>query len=137
MAQVQQQMHQQQQVATRRRITEQELMAHDIKENEHDIYYSQRYYDDNYEYRHVSLPKLIARWIPQNTLLSEHEWRSYGIKQSQGWVHYMLHRPEPHILIFRREKNYQEKYAAQIQQQQQLQQQVQQEGKVKLGGLAG
>jgi len=22
--------------------------------------------------------------------------------QSQGWVHYMAHEPEPHILLFRR-----------------------------------
>ncbi len=27
-----------------------------------------------------------------------------------GWVHYIVHAPEPHILLFRREKNYQEKY---------------------------
>lgn len=23
-------------------------------------------------------------------------------EQSQGWVHYMIHEPEPHILLFRR-----------------------------------
>lgn len=30
------------------------------------------------------------------------EWRSIGVQQSRGWVHYELHRPEPHILLFRR-----------------------------------
>ncbi len=27
-----------------------------------------------------------------------------------GWVHYLVHAPEPHILLFRREKDYQIKY---------------------------
>ena len=51
--------------------------------------------------------------------MDELEWRSFGIRQSPGWVHYMIHSktqstlitllldPEPHILMFRREKNYQ------------------------------
>jgi len=42
--------------------------------------------------------------------LSEYEWRALGIVMSPGWEHYMLHEPEPHILLFRREKNYQDKY---------------------------
>jgi cyclin-dependent kinase regulatory subunit CKS1 len=25
------------------------------------------------------------------------------VQQSRGWVHYEFHRPEPHILLFRRE----------------------------------
>lgn len=32
------------------------------------------------------------------------EWRSLGVQQSRGWVHYELHKPEPHILLFRRPK---------------------------------
>ena len=35
-------------------------------------------------------------------LLSENEWRSLGVQQSRGWVHYEIHKPEPHILLFRR-----------------------------------
>lgn len=27
-----------------------------------------------------------------------------GVQQSRGWTHYELHRPEPHILLFRRAK---------------------------------
>ncbi|KAK2159745.1 hypothetical protein LSH36_147g05057 [Paralvinella palmiformis] len=55
--------------------------------------------------RHVMLPKEIAKLVPKNHLMSESEWRSIGVQQSQGWKHYMVHEPEPHILLFRRELN--------------------------------
>ena len=64
--------------------------------------YSDKYCDDTYEYRHVILPKELAKTLPQNRLLTETEWRSIGVQQSRGWVHYATHRPEPHILLFRR-----------------------------------
>ncbi|KAG0002398.1 Hexaprenyldihydroxybenzoate methyltransferase, mitochondrial [Entomortierella chlamydospora] len=60
--------------------------------------------------KHVSLPKAIARYVP-NELMSEEEWRSLGVKQSQGWEHYMIHSPEPHVLLFKREKDYQTKHS--------------------------
>ncbi|KAG5452524.1 Cyclin-dependent kinases regulatory subunit 2 [Clonorchis sinensis] len=66
------------------------------------IYYSEKYYDDLHEYRHVHLPKEIAKKVPKNRLMSEYEWRELGIQQSAGWVHYMIHEPEPHIILFRR-----------------------------------
>ncbi|XP_023116871.2 cyclin-dependent kinases regulatory subunit 1 [Amphiprion ocellaris] len=66
------------------------------------IYYSDKYDDDKYEYRHVMLPKDIAKRVPKTHLMSETEWRNLGVQQSQGWVHYMIHQPEPHILLFRR-----------------------------------
>lgn len=34
--------------------------------------------------------------------MSDTEWRSLGVLQSYGWVHYMIHKPEPHVLLFRR-----------------------------------
>lgn len=34
--------------------------------------------------------------------MSETEWRNLGVQQSPGWIHYMMHSPEPHILLFRR-----------------------------------
>jgi cyclin-dependent kinase regulatory subunit CKS1 len=34
--------------------------------------------------------------------LTDAEWRSLGVQQSRGWEHYACHRPEPHILLFRR-----------------------------------
>ncbi|CAN6901165.1 unnamed protein product [Brassica oleracea] len=37
----------------------------------------------------------------------KNEWRAIGVQQSRGWVHYAIHRPEPHIMLFRRTLNYQ------------------------------
>ena len=48
------------------------------------------------------LPKEIAKLVPRERLMSETEWRQIGVQQSQGWIHYMHHKPEPHILLFRR-----------------------------------
>lgn len=59
-----------------------------------------------YIFRHVILPpeiaKQIRRQMEQGLLLSEDEWRALGVTQSRGWEHYSIHRPEPHILLFRR-----------------------------------
>lgn len=65
------------------------------------IHYSERYSDEEYEYRHVILPKPLFKMIPKhffnqdNTgtlrLLSEEEWRGIGITQSLGWEHYEVH----------------------------------------------
>ncbi|KAG8596030.1 hypothetical protein GDO81_001715 [Engystomops pustulosus] len=52
--------------------------------------------------RHVMLPKDLAKQVPKTHLMSEEEWRRLGVQQSLGWVHYMIHEPEPHILLFRR-----------------------------------
>eukprot|EP00438_Fugacium_kawagutii_P013479 Skav208872 [mRNA] locus=scaffold270:108904:109188:- [translate_table: standard] len=69
--------------------------------------YSDKYQDDKYEYRHVILNKATAQkvWRLTNSmgrLMQEEEWRGVGVQQSRGWVHYEFHRPEPHILLFRR-----------------------------------
>lgn len=53
-------------------------------------------------YRHVMLLKDIAKLIPKTPLASEYELRNLGIPQSQGWLHYMIHEPEPHVLLFQR-----------------------------------
>ncbi|KAF3784412.1 Cyclin-dependent kinases regulatory subunit 2 [Nymphaea thermarum] len=58
--------------------------------------------------RHVVLPPEVAKLLPKNRLLSENEWRAIGVQQSRGWVHYAIHRPEPHIMLFRRPLNYQQ-----------------------------
>ncbi|XP_055851833.1 cyclin-dependent kinases regulatory subunit [Episyrphus balteatus] len=70
--------------------------------NPKEIYYSDKYYDDEFEYRHVVLPKELVKLVPKTHLMSENEWRAIGVQQSRGWVHYMIHKPEPHILLFRR-----------------------------------
>ena len=67
-----------------------------------EIEYSEKYNDDEYEYRHVLLPREIYKNIPRNRLLYEEEWRNLGVQQSRGWVHYEIHKPEPFILLFRR-----------------------------------
>lgn len=105
------------------------------------IHYSDRYTDDEYEYRHVILPKPLFKMIPKSyfnpddpgvlRLLSEAEWRGIGITQSLGWEHYEVHgilplfypfilfltvssvAPEPHVLLFRRAKNADSLLAAQ------------------------
>ncbi|KAJ1922916.1 Cyclin-dependent kinases regulatory subunit 2 [Tieghemiomyces parasiticus] len=93
-----------------RKASRPEQRAEDIAKNSGRIFYSERYSDDHHEYRHVTLPAEIARHLPPNKLMSEQEWRSLGVQQSPGWVHYMVHAPEPHILLFRREKDYGLKY---------------------------
>ncbi|KAG7208448.1 hypothetical protein KM043_014674 [Ampulex compressa] len=44
----------------------------------------------------------LARHVPKTHLMSETEWRNLGVQQSPGWVHFMMHVPEPHVLLFRR-----------------------------------
>ncbi|KAF7994143.1 hypothetical protein HCN44_011412 [Aphidius gifuensis] len=66
------------------------------------IQYSEKYNDDKYEYRHVILSSDMARNVPKSHLMTETEWRNLGVQQSPGWVHYMMHTPEPHVLLFRR-----------------------------------
>ena len=42
----------------------------------------------------------------------KNEWRALGVQQSRGWVHYAIHKPEPHIMLFRRPLNYQQNQQA-------------------------
>ncbi|KAL5721024.1 Cyclin-dependent kinases regulatory subunit 2 [Ranunculus cassubicifolius] len=65
----------------------------------------------------VVLPPEVAKLLPKNRLLSENEWRAIGVQQSRGWVHYAIHRPEPHIMLFRRTLNYQQQQENQASQQ--------------------
>ncbi|KAJ1980325.1 Cyclin-dependent kinases regulatory subunit [Dimargaris verticillata] len=83
--------------------------AVDIAKYSAHIFYSERYYDDEFEYRHVTLPKQLVKYLTAE-LMSEDEWRGLGVQQSPGWIHYMIHAPERHILLFRREKDYELKY---------------------------
>jgi cyclin-dependent kinase regulatory subunit CKS1 len=71
--------------------------------NAKEIDYSDKYEDDVYEYRHVILPREKVKSLPSPLrLMSEMEWRAIGVQQSRGWEHYEIHKPEPHILLFRR-----------------------------------
>lgn len=43
-----------------------------------EIFYSDTYKDDIYEYRHVILPPEQAQIVPRTHLLTETEWRNLG-----------------------------------------------------------
>ncbi|XP_076392398.1 cyclin-dependent kinase subunit 30A isoform X1 [Megachile rotundata] len=67
-----------------------------------DIYNNSRNGISLHRKMHVVLPKEMVKLVPSTRLLREQEWRAMGVQQSQGWVHYMIHKPEPHILLFKR-----------------------------------
>lgn len=79
------------QTVMRKKLSNDEQRAADIAEHEDEVFYSARYSDDVSEYRHVIVPKNIAKWLPTGELMEDHVWRSFGIRQSAGWVHYMIH----------------------------------------------
>ncbi|KAK7234286.1 cyclin-dependent protein serine/threonine kinase activator [Aureococcus anophagefferens] len=63
------------------------------------IEYSEKYNDENYEYRHVIMPG-GARWsLPRSALMSEQEWRNAGIQMSRGWQHFDPPPGAPHLLV--------------------------------------
>lgn len=43
-----------------------------------EIEYSEKYFDDYFEYRHVLLPKTTYKKMPRSRLLTEMEWRNLG-----------------------------------------------------------
>jgi hypothetical protein len=47
---------------------------------------SSRAPDDEWEYRHVIVPKALVKYLPKDRLAEEDEWRGLGIRQSPGWV---------------------------------------------------
>lgn len=66
------------------------------------VSYSEKFFDDSFEYRQVTLTEEIYLKTPKGRLLEEVEWRSLGIKQGEGWTHFDIFDPEPHVLLFRR-----------------------------------
>jgi len=64
--------------------------------------YSEKYCDDVYEYRRVTVPRGMLQVLPQNRCMTESEWRAHGITMSRGWEHYDFHTPEANVLLFRR-----------------------------------
>jgi len=104
------------QLTAQEQAAQQKELARKLEEYIQKIHYSDRYSDDEYEYRHVILPKQLLKMVPKDffrpddsgvlRLLAEQEWRGIGITQSLGWEHYEVHAPEPHVLLFRRAKNF-------------------------------
>ena len=64
--------------------------------------YTEKYMDDEYEYRQVLLPRKTAGKVSVDKLLTEKQCIELGIRQSKGWVHYGFHKYEPYILLFKR-----------------------------------
>ncbi|ELQ76747.1 Cyclin-dependent protein kinase CDC28, regulatory subunit CKS1 [Trachipleistophora hominis] len=67
------------------------------------VFYSDPYETNDYIYRHVIIPKSTVQSLPEK-LLNESEWRALGLEMSVGWEHYMIHKPERHVLLFRKKK---------------------------------
>lgn len=67
--------------------------------------YTDKYYDDVYEYRSATVPLHLRSMLEPNKLLTEQEWRELGVQQSKGWEHYCIHDPEPYVLLFRKPLN--------------------------------
>ncbi|KAF5798719.1 putative cyclin-dependent kinase, regulatory subunit [Helianthus annuus] len=47
------------------------------------IQYSEKYFDDTFEYRHVVLPPEVAKLLPKNRLLDEQAWMSLIVANEQ------------------------------------------------------
>ena len=41
-------------------------------------YYSEKYNDDEFEYRHVHIPREWVKLMPRYRLMTEQEWRALG-----------------------------------------------------------
>ncbi len=63
-----------------------------------------KYRDTHLCAQNVNSRGIFSFQVPKTHLMTETEWRNLGVQQSVGWVHYMIHVPEPHILMFRRLK---------------------------------
>ncbi len=47
---------------------------------------------------HVTMHKELYNFLPplyKRSTLGEYAYRDIGIRQSPGWEHYMIHKPEP------------------------------------------
>ena len=62
------------------------------QQSENKVEYSERYTDDENEYRYVILPREMVPSIKNKPVLEEDEWRKMGITQSRGWRHYGFHK---------------------------------------------
>ncbi|KAI8064738.1 regulatory subunit of cyclin-dependent kinase [Gongronella butleri] len=74
----------------------------DVKAHAGKIRKSKTYRSKEYQYRHYHLPLEIAQHMPPNTLLTRKEYLMLGLTISEGWEHYNIYQPEPHIVMVRR-----------------------------------
>ena len=71
--------------------------------NSSNLTYSSLYSDSKYDYVHVTLGDALFAKITPYQLFNESEWSALGIQLSNQWKHYTYFKPEPHILLFRKE----------------------------------
>ena len=55
------------------------------------IMYSDKYDDENFEYRHVTLPPDLAKLVPRNHLMTETEWRNLGRFSEENKIKYDMY----------------------------------------------
>lgn len=68
-----------------------------------ETFYSDKYEDDVFEFRRVTVPRAMVALFPQQgRTMQDNEWRELGIIMSRGWEHYDIHAPEVNVLLFRR-----------------------------------
>ena len=66
-----------------------------------DIKYSSSFTAVDYEYSSVILPKNKLKYLTGKVLSGE-EMKKIGISLTSDWENYMIHTPEPHVLLIRK-----------------------------------
>ena len=69
-----------------------------------EIEHSEKYYDEEYEYKHVTLTEDAAEMIKKGQLLTPDQYVQIGLKQTPGWIHYFSLPHEKHVLLFKRRR---------------------------------
>lgn len=70
-----------------------------------EITFTDKIKDKFYEYRSVLLPRHKKEIFVNKykcKILSVEEVKELGIMQSKGWEHYLVYKPEPYVILFRR-----------------------------------
>ncbi len=74
-----------------------------------EIKYSDKYYALDYEYTSVILPKKYLPYVSEKKTLNFEQMKSLGIEISPDWENYLVHEPEPHVILLRRKLTDKEK----------------------------
>jgi cyclin-dependent kinase regulatory subunit CKS1 len=73
-----------------------------IENNYSKIKYSDKYEDDKFQYRNITLPNEMKKLLSGNTLLTEKGWRELRILGGPGWEHYYIYKAKPEIILMKR-----------------------------------
>jgi len=84
-------------------VQDDELRHTDVNAWKQETFYSDKYDDDVFEFRRVTVPRAMTMHFPRTgRTMTDPEWRRLGIVMSRGWEHYDIHSPEMNVLLFRR-----------------------------------